>query len=352
MSSRFLTPAGLRLLFAAFGLVTMAVLRRRLLVEGEISAWAEISAWLLFLAGFAWARDLAPRFESMVTRLFHRGVVSLPGEVAGPLIASIEGRARIAARVGRIAVPLILLAAYRWVYLVREAPGDHFEIKLALEVVAAALAGSLGGRLVAYGFLGSFLKRRNAEVTVRPGHPDGAGGLEIVGRYFLYQAGLVMLPVLFFAFWWAVGPSWPVTHEDGLDFDQWRNPFALFFFLLLGLEILAFLAPMAGFHREMLRQRVRAGLETDEIGDAIIRLEEAMAGAADPAELEALQFRRQVLQSRFDLLESTPVWPIDRRIRRLFAWGNVSVFAVPLIANLPFMPATIRETLANLLGFD
>lgn len=204
--------------------------------------------------------------------------------------------------------------------------------------------------MVTYGCLGIWLRRRNLSIGMKLGHPDGAAGLKVVGNFFLYQATLVLLPAIFFGFWWAIAPSWPVEGPGGyFNFLEWRNLFVLFFVMLMGIEILAFVVPMVYFHREMSAHRRRYDQEADEIGEAILRHEAEMAGAGDRATVERGEVRKGLLQKRYELLDAAPCWPVDSRILRRFTWGNVALFALPMLTKLPHMPQFIGETLDNLM---
>lgn len=331
----------------------MAIIRRDLLAAGEISSWAEIAAWGLLTFGFWWSRDLDLRFNAMVGRLYQRRVISAETSEVGALLSTIAARARTNARIGAVVFPLAIIFAYVCVYFSRERTGDHFWLKIALEIAAGALVGGIGGRVVTYGFLGQWLRQRNLPIQVKLGHPDGTGGLKVVGDFFLYQATLVLLPAIFFAFWWAIAPAWPVDVSVGpFDFLEWRNLFALFFLILIGIETLAFVAPMIFFHRKMFESRQLFDREADEIGEAILQIDEELAEPTDGESIEKLAIRRQQLESRFQQLDAAPIWPVDSRIRHRFTWGNTALFALPMLTKLPFMPRLIEDTLNNLLGIQ
>ena len=329
----------------------MLVLRWNYLKEGDISSWAEISAWLLFTIGFWFSRDLDARFSRLVRQLISRGVIAGGGEEDRPsadaLLEPIQNRASRLGKIGLVVALVSFAVAYALVYQDRSFSPILFGFKMLLEAIATALAGRLGGRMVAYGFLGREIATRGLRIESKPGHPDAAGGLLPVGSFYLLQAGLVLLPALYFGFWWIVGPGWPL--ETG-QFAQWRDLFALFFLLIVLLEVIAFAAPLLVFHLAMDRCRQRFLAEADEVAKTLLEVRAEAESTDDPESLPALEARRSQLEARYDRLAGSPAWPVDLAVRRRFTWGNVAVLGLPLIGKLPFVQKLIDGTLVNLLG--
>ena len=74
------------------------------------------------------------------------------------------------------------------------------------------------------------LSRPGSRLTLQPGHYDGANGLAPIGSLYLYQALLVMFPIVWLAAWWLVIPYYNTTTcGTGIDYPylNWRVPLLL-----------------------------------------------------------------------------------------------------------------------------
>lgn len=47
------------------------------------------------------------------------------------------------------------------------------------------------------------LQRENIPITVQPGHPDKASGLKPYGNFYLFQAFVILIPVIHLSLWWS-----------------------------------------------------------------------------------------------------------------------------------------------------
>ncbi len=375
--------------FAAFGMLLMVILRWNQLVGLEdISAWAEISGWGLLAVGLYLGGDMETRFRAMMERLFRREVVCGLEESPSMFLSSMEDFARKLGRIGAITFPIVLWLTYLTV--ARPVPGttgvagsfgEFFGIKVALETTGAFLVGRHAGQMVGYGLVGYRFERRRVRLRVIPGYPDGAGGLRIVGDFFFFQAGLVMLPLGFFAFWLAMPvalsgrpqPEVPPANSSGLIsqisgsitftapvkapddggisgngnsallnwFHRWRNYFALFLLVMLAIEVVAFVVPMGFFHKEMSRNADQAAAEADFVGREISALELKIAKVPTNSERQEMEGKREQLITVFETLEALPRWPVDSGIRRRFTLGNGIILVVPLLSKIPVIESAI-----------
>lgn len=375
--------------FAAFGMLLMVLIRWNQLVGLEDTfAWAEISGWGLLAVGLYLAGDMESRFRGMMERLFRREMVCGLVESPALFLSSMEDFARKLGRVGSIAFPIVLWLTYLTVARpvassTGEAGtlGEFFAIKLALETMGAFLVGRHAGQMVGYGLVGHRFERQRVRLRVIPAYPDGAGGLRMVGDFFFFQAGLVMLPLGFFAFWLAMPAALtgsphheilgvsssvrtvstsgsitftaPVNSADdaGISdkgtsallnwFHRWRRYFALFLLVMLAIEVVAFVVPMGFFHREMSRNADEAAAEADIVGREISALELAIAKVSTNSERQEMEGKRAHLITVYETLEALPRWPVDAGIRRRFTLGNGIILVVPLLAKIPLIESAI-----------
>ena len=341
-----------QVLFACLALVLMVVAGWEGLRSGEVSHWAEVSGWLMMIVGLFFARSLDERFDLLLRRLKQRGALLVQGNEFDELMKSCRRNAGRGAAIGGIVFPAGLMLAYYWYYQLSDndvAAGQMgvFRLKIILEFIGAVLLGRYGGRMVANGFLGKRLRREGAAIEVTVGHPDAAGGLRVVGDYFLYQARLIMLPVIFFAFWFVMAPIWaevvppPEVPVTSASFENWKGVFGIAFLGMLAVEVAAFVMPMLFFHREMQRNSDAYLQEADALGSDVMQTKKQILEETDPDRVEALRTRLGALEQKIGALENPPEWPIDASIRKKFAWGNLLLFAIPFVAKLDFISADL-----------
>ncbi len=196
-----------------------------------------------------------------------------------------------------------------------------------LLIVGGTVAGGWLGRMAGYGLLGNALARRDLQIEVAPGHPDGAGGLKPIGDFYLYQSLAASLPAIFLGIWvllislGGANRLWG-GYRSYLDQYIWLLPLAILF------EILAFALPMTSIHRIMNAQKqsgilARADLLSPAIADAQARLSDP-----DSQDWDSDKRKLDHLLERYEELEQAPTWPIDPSMRRRFTLRNLG-FLVP-----------------------
>lgn len=294
--------------------------------------WLLISGAALLFALYPASLSLPDRAEKSVERLVH-GHALYRGDAAiveaWPVVLSLHARAFRWARWCAIAAFGLMLIA--WVWARSGTPRwweDPPQLLLAvLELVGAALVGLFVGRAIGYGRLGRALAAEGVSVRARPGHPDGAGGLWPVGALFLFQASLLAAIALYLGVWWLLIPRFPAYWE-------WRDAYVLLLVFVVLFSFLGFLLPLLWFHARMSEQKRTLLEEAEEAAaDAIGRREAALAANADEAR-RAAEARVELEVRRYDEIQAMPTWPVDRRIRRRFAYNQVLVFAPLLLKGL------------------
>ena len=87
--------------------------------------------------------------------------------------------------------------------------------------ICATLIGLRLGRLASHGWIGRTLKVWNIRFSMTGEHTDRAGGLAQVGNFYLLQASVLIVPILWLLAWSILIPS--------LDsYSDWGNLFSIF----------------------------------------------------------------------------------------------------------------------------
>ena len=284
-----------------------------------------ISGIVTFMLALALARRMPGRFDAMLDRLVHRGVLALTPEALVPLKQELAGHAARWARRSGVVVSAALLLGTGVAFGL---PLPPIKLGLALlEAVGGYLAGRQLGTMAAYGGLGWLLQAKHIPVVAQPGHLDGAAGLKPVGRFYFAQAMLAAIPAIFLAVWCLLIPVWP-----GRSYAQWRASYLGLLALALGFEILIFVVPLWAFHVAM-QARKRELLETaDSLSRQIAQAEDALAASQDEHERSVLKDRLAYMTQHYWNIETMPSWPLDTTTRRRFTLNNVLLF-VPLISQ-------------------
>jgi len=332
------TPSSPEPLFACAGLILVGFLYRAELFAFDPAKWATLSAWVLLLAGIWIARAHDQHFEHMLRRLKQREAIALSPEGFEQWLQKVRHRAHESALIGSLVFPALILVAYTFVYVGERLNGmDTLQriwlvAEVTLEVIAARIIGRYVGRGISYGFLGKHLAKDEVTLNVIPGHSDNTAGLRPIGDFYFYQATVTALPVFFFAFWVLVIPLWStIAPAASLEFaSQWKNTYLVFFFIALGIEVLAFILPLWFFHREMSVQKQNMRSRADELSATLSKLQRDITSQE---RLRDYGEERTQLVEQIALLENLPTWALAPDVRQRFAWGNLaclSPFALQL----------------------
>jgi hypothetical protein len=299
-----------------------------------------LSGWLVFLVGLELAGRAPVKLRQAVRRLESREVLG-PAERVEDVLRGLEPAGRAWAAAGGWCVagallatsPLALLAVRRpWVYGVTASD-------LALLVAAGGLAGSWLGRMIGYArVFGQALRREDLHLRVILGHPDGAGGLEPIGDFNLYQSLTASLPAIFLGVWMlliSLGGANRYLAPYRLYLDQylWLLPLAILF------EILVFVLPMNSVHLIMKSWKEHAFLARADRLSPAIAAAQARLDSHDNGDPDAARQLLTQLTERYQELQNAPSWPVDSSIRRRFTWRNLGLlipFIGFIIGHLPF----------------
>jgi hypothetical protein len=311
------------------------------------------SAWITIILGLWLARGQAKHFDSLITRLAHRGALQRSGspiaddEVAR-LSADLEARAKSwEHRSGFIlgVVIAIVLTVVTWNRIVVKGSVDYRLLAYGPGPVLGALGGYVVGRrlgpMLSCGLFGRALDQRRVSLRAVPGHLDGAAGLKPFGDYFFYQALVLALPAVFLLVWSLV---FAVQAGQTPTVSNWRGAYLGLLGIAICLELFGFVGPLWGAHRSMESQKCASLVEVDAVlGPSIETVRSELNQDLDADQRAALRGRLDELTNSYLDIETMPTWPINRKVYRWVTLGNLALI-IPLFAQL-VAAATSGKTL-------
>jgi len=300
----------------------------------------EASGWLVLLVGLELAGRVPVKLRQAVQRLESREVIG-PAERVEDLMRGLERTGHVwAVASGWCVAGVLLITSPAALLAVSRSPAEGLTISdLALLIVAGGVAGSWLGRMVGYGRrFGKALRKEDLHLQVILGHPDGAGGLEPIGDFYLYQSLTASLPAIFLGVWMLLislgGASRLLApYRPYLDQYLWLLPLAMLF------EILVFVRPMNSVHQAMKLQKEHDFLAKADGLSPAIAAAQAGLDTNTSEKLEAGKKFLTQLTERYQELQKAPTWPIDSSIRRRFTWRNLGLllpFIGYIIGHLAF----------------
>ena len=345
-------PRGIRVLLGV--LLTAVALKSaaEIYVFGtHVRCWDTmlLSGTSVFAVAVALALSLPRRFESALTELRVHGALPVTAAQAQEVKADLE---RAGARmVGRAAVVvgLLVLAGFLYVLVpqfiaIWQDPASPRGFVYALTgffaflTLVCAFCGFVGGaflgRVASYGLLARRLSRPGSTLTLQPGHYDGANGLAPIGSLYLYQAFLVMFPIVWLAAWWLVIPYYDTTTcGTGIanPYLPWRMPLLVLWITSVVFLYLAFVRPVLQLKRRITSERdALERVRLPEIRTEIdaIRANLATFGAGDRAAQEAQL--SALAREHWDIVHM-PTWPMDRTTMRQYFSVNAAGTVAPLV---------------------
>jgi len=165
------------------------------------------------------------------------------------------------------------------------------------------------------------------DLHVEPGHPDNCGGLRPLGRFCFSMALPILVGVVFFAIYGIGGNLYPALLHNVSDTIRLGAAAGLLVFDV-PLAALAFLCPLWGVHREMVRQKE---LYEERFAASLSKMRQKLWTSIDTdAFEEARIIRRQIKILKLldpDTLDY-PTWPFSRRLLALYLIPQI----LPLIS--------------------
>jgi hypothetical protein len=310
-----------------------------------------LSGASVFALAVALALSLSGRFERAVTDLRVHGALPLTAAQAQLIKTDVEQSGVRMVNRAAVIVGVLVLAGFLYVLapqlsaVWRDAAQPRGVVYsvigfFGLLTLVCTLCGYVGGaflgRVASYGLLARKLSRPGSGLILQPGHHDGANGLAPIGSLYLYQALLIMFPILWLAAWWLVIPYYDTT-ACGMGvanpYVDWRLPLLVLWLVSVVFLYLAFLRPVL-----QLRQRIkseRSALERNRIPDIRAEIDAIRttlaAGPVGESDRVSLEGRLSTLaREHWDIL-NMPVWPMDRTTMKQYFSVNAAVTVAPLL---------------------
>jgi hypothetical protein len=292
-----------------------------------------VSAVLTVVIGLELATFTPIRLHGALQRLLDRKALQEPATAINRLEDDFEGIGDRGSLIGGWIVAAAALIA--WLFaLTHIAPRDRsgYAATVIFMVIAGFVVGRRLGRMAGYGRLGYILSKRGAQLWVVLGHPDGAGGLEPIGAFYLHQSLIASVPAIFLAVWVLLMSLWDQYWVWGRYQGLWLGPYLGFLALAILVEVLAFILPMRSVHTVMRKQKVGFLAKADKLSAKMAAIQTRIQDkSGEDRDIDKRELAELVEQ--YQILENTPTWPIDRSIRRQFTLRNLGL-VLPFIGYL------------------
>ena len=196
---------------------------------------------------------------------------------------------------------------------------------IAVSFFCAVLAGLRLGRFFANGLIGRAIRKVAPSFEMVIQHPDGAGGLDRIGRSYLLQAAGLLIPTIWFLIW-----IWIIPDMEQYNYRRWLLHFwILFLVLIFVIWPFAVIAPMYSFNRLIVTWKAK-------------HLEPAIADVRAKyinwrgSHLQGKSQRRQIqeLFNHLHSLTSLPDWPLSPRTLTIFFTTVVLPILAALVGSL------------------
>ena len=310
-----------------------------------------LSGTSVFAVAVALALSLPRRFEHALTELRVHGALPLTAAETVEIKDDLErSGTRMVARAAVI-VGVLVLGGFLYVLVpqllaVWQDPAQPRGVVYAVVgffgflTLVCAVCGFVGGaflgRVASYGLLARRLSRPGSRLTLLPGHYDGANGLAPLGSLYLYQAFLVMFPILWLAAWWLIIPYYN-TSACGAGIDNpylsWRVPLLVLWITSVVFLYLAFVRPVLQLKRRITAERDHlARVRLPEIRAEIDVIRANLASSPySTDDHAALQARLDTLAREHWDIQHMPTWPMDRATMRQYFSVNAAGTVAPLV---------------------
>lgn len=305
--------------------------------------WLFISGVAVFIVGVEASEHMGDRFRDAIQALLDRGVLRLSEADTIAYWRRLDDTARrwqtVTCAVVGAAIFIGWLVAFRdyLPVLLTRRPAA-----LVFETVAGMVAGQRLGRMFGYGSGWRLLRVTKDNLTLVPGHPDGAAGLNPMGGFYFRQSLVASLPAAYLAVWWFLIPAWP-------GYATWRPVYLGLLPCAIAFEVLAFFVPMQRIHRVMAVQRRSFIADADRLTPLIAAAQAAQAEqASTPGGSDEAGKRLTVLLERYKTLRQVPGWPVARSLRRWFGLNNFAL-VLPFLGYL-FGNADFWDKLGKAIG--
>lgn len=212
-----------------------------------------------------------------------------------------------------------------------------FFLPIILGIIAGVVAGAFFGRLATYGSAAAVLSDTDTYLHIAPGHFDGANGFRPIGEFYLYQAVLTAIPLLWLSGWALVlpwyhaGQCWAQAVDPAFT-QRLSWQFYTQWLVVAGFTYAGFIRPIL-----LLRQRLKAArsqllaTRVPEIEGEIARLKILHANAPEKNVRRALAGRTDELAREHWAIRNMRCWPMDAATFTKYAPLEIAANLAPIL---------------------
>lgn len=273
----------------------------------------KFSGFLAVIVGLAYSIAVDRDHDALLEHWHVAGIIDLPPASRKALTQKTARESIVLQACGGLAILIIMYLGYEWI-VAMPFPDEFFNASM----ICATLIGMRLGRLMAHGRLGRYLRTYRVPFWLTVGHPDRAGGLGRVGRFFLLQAFAVMAAILWLAIW-----STLIAFGNDPGYDQWLSHFLVLLIVLIFIFCMAFLIPVISLRAKVLQwKRSNANPEISRLRSELADLRRS--------EWTHPRVRERDIVSELEEVILLPNWPIGPSTRSAF----LTSVGIPLLVNI------------------
>ena len=272
------------------------------------------SGFIAVIVGIGWSILIDRNQAALLSRWHDAAIIDLSTNMRQKIERDLQRRSLFWQCIIVSVVVVSMIIGYASFY-------DNFDLLgefLIASFVSALLVSQRLARLVGHGLIGRIVKDRMVPFGMTIEHPDRTGGTAQIGIFYLLQASVLTIPVLWLLVWIILIPSMQ-------DYARWADHFFTLLIIAIVVFCLAFALPMLAFRR-IIRDWKRANISNsiNSIRDELLNLRTIESPTL------AQRRRRAELARHLDSLIHLPNWPVSLATRNVF----VSTFMVPLLVNV------------------
>lgn len=344
----------------------------------QISCWnlPNITVTVALIGALYLARQIDARMRGALHELWLQGTLPAGASPDNGLVDLIlKGSAR-RELLAALLMMAVMIAAYAWsttpyfeqILAAMMAPDASAEaqttlllsffLPIGLGTAAGLVAGAFFGRLATYGSVAAVLARPETGLNIQPGHFDGANGLKPVGDFYLFQAVLTAIPLLWLSGWALALPWYHSTqcYADPIDpaytatvqwqyYGQWL--------VIAGFTYVGFVRPVLELRNRLKRdQRDMLAKRVPEIEAEIASLNAGLARAADDSRRLGQEAAINELAKERWAIRNMRCWPMDKATFSKYAPVEIISNAAPLLLGPLLARAHLQFANPSFLPYD
>ncbi|MEH2409951.1 hypothetical protein [Nostoc sp.] len=282
------------------------------------------TAVAVFGITFKLSLDIPNKMDLTIKRLLDRGIINSEDH----LKIKLEKKASSFAKIWGFLLGIGVFSG--WMIGLELKAWNIFLI--IFETFLAYLTGRIFGIMVAYGTLGSLLKKENIVLSLKPDHIDGAAGLKPIGDFYFFQAIIASVPAFFIGTWSILLTLWSKNGDLPQSALVWKQKAILLLILAIIFEILVFILPMRSFNTAMCEFKAELLKNADGISKDILIMKEQLLNAKNEQEYNLIKSKISDLNERHQVYEKMPTWPLALKTGKLFAINNF-ILIIPFIVK-------------------